>query len=112
MNYKYLVKISGVYSPFHGSIKGQIADMLRYDGGKLVEVTKDEPVEGLRTNHRYEAIVELSSYTPERWRSFGIRSSLISKEKGVVEGEFDTMEAVSKFINEDSEEAYGKRSNK
>jgi hypothetical protein len=45
-----------------------IADMLRYDGGRVVYL------DVVKENHSFTAIVKSERYTIGRWNSFGIRT--------------------------------------
>ena len=45
-----------------------IADMLRYDGGRVLHL------DVVKENHSFTAIVKSERYTIGRWNSFGIRT--------------------------------------
>lgn len=106
MAYKYTVEVTGDYAYMHTTPKATMAGMLRYNGGRLEEIISDEPMEDIKSRRKFRAIVVLGEYTPERWKSFGLKTRLISKEKGkgqLVEPEFPDIESVYDFIhNKDS----------
>ena len=72
--------VSGLYSPRHSSIDRELADMLRYDEGEVVEVLKDKDVllrrriasHSISGIHHFRVLVECKQYTPNRWDSFGL----------------------------------------
>ena len=52
-----------------------IKDMVRYDEGIVASLTHDEG------NREFEAIVIAKRYTPERWMSFGLITTLLEGTK-------------------------------
>jgi len=78
---EYRLEVSGLCSTdprFHFPPEEVIEDMLRYDNGRLEEVTSIESIEGSKARQRFTAIVVSKYYTPDRWRSFGIRTRVIN----------------------------------
>jgi len=79
------------------SALAQMADMLRYDAGDVIETTTT-PVEG-RPWDSFTAVVHLASYTPARWRSFGLPTRLLRSFPGdPPPARFNTQEEVSRFM--------------
>ena len=69
------VRVKGVAS-FRSTPAEYMRDMLRYDDGKI-EAIWDYPT-GKRWAHvTFTAIVHLNSYTPDRWRSFGLVTDVL-----------------------------------
>ena len=68
------IEVSGTYSPRHNTLKDVVADMLRYDEGEIVEVLEDEPHERLPSTNRFKILVDCVHYTPERWKSYMLRT--------------------------------------
>jgi len=51
-------------------------DMLRYDDGRI-EAIWDYPTGQRWESVQFTAIVHLNSYTPDRWRSFGLATDVL-----------------------------------
>ena len=92
-----ILKVSGVYSFRDATPEKTMADMLRYDDGEMVNF-EEHPIEGIRASKRFIAEVHTNHFTPERWRSFGLKAELIRKESGKASCSFPDQQSVSDFI--------------
>ena len=78
--------------------------MLRYDSGHIVKIISDEPINNMYA-HKFKALIESNNYTPDRYKSFGIKTELLSKERvkasEKVKADFEDTYSVSKFLREE-----------
>jgi len=94
-----ILKVTGYYGFRDPTPEATMADMLRYDDGEMIGY-RDLPGSAFRASKLFEAEVHTNSFTPERWRSFGLRATLVRKEPGKAQCSFPNMNSVSKFIQE------------
>ena len=77
-SFKYLIEVEGTYHIFTRDaasyddhvkvVEKCIADMLRYDNGAVRKIN-------LETDKKhFTCLVTCSSYTPDRWHSFGLKT--------------------------------------
>ncbi len=92
-----ILSVSGTYWTGDTSPEATIADMLRYDDGELISWTAQD-IEGLRTQKRFTAEVHTNHFTPDRWGSFGLKATLIRKEKGRANCNYPDMASVHQAI--------------
>ncbi len=94
-----ILSISGTYWKGDASPEASIADMLRYDDGELISWTAQD-IPDLKASKRFNAEVHTNSFTPERWKSFGLKATLIRKEKGQAKCAYPDAASVRQAINE------------
>lgn len=94
-----ILKVVGTYWTGDETPEPTIADMLRYDDGEMISYTTSD-ISGLRANRRFEAEVHSNDFTPDRWKSFGLKATLVRKEKGKASCSYPDMESVSRAIHE------------
>ncbi len=95
----YILKVTGMYWTGDKSPESTMADMLRYDDGALISWKRSD-IEGLRAHKHFEAEVRANDFTPERWRSFGLKAVLVRKEPGKATCSYPDMASVRKAIAE------------
>ena len=69
------IRIKGI-AAYQSTPAEYMRDMLRYDDGEI-EAIWDYPDNQLTYHLPFTAIVQLSGYTPERWRSFGLVTDVL-----------------------------------
>jgi len=69
------VRVKGV-AAFKSTPAEYMRDMLRHDDG-TIEAIWDYPTGKRFESIRFTAIVHLDSYTPDRWRSFGLVTDVL-----------------------------------
>ena len=70
------IRVKGRTFGLHGTPATTMKDMLRYDDGKIESIW-DYPTGEKFESIPFTAIVQLSEYTPERWRSFGLVTDVL-----------------------------------
>lgn len=93
----YTLRVTGQYYKPDGSPEATMADMLRYDDGELVD-WKPIPIAGLRVYEGFVAEVHTNRFTPDRWKSFGLKAEMRRKEPGKASCRFNSPEDVQRFI--------------
>ena len=93
----YILRVSGMYWTGDTSPESTIADMLRYDDGELINWISRE-IEGLRTRKHFVAEVHTNHFTPDRWKSFGLKAVLLRKEKGIAGCNYPDTASVTRAI--------------
>ena len=94
----YILKVTGTYSILDRTPEATMADMLRYDDGEMTDFSTS-PISGHRARASFEAEVHTNHFTPERWKSFDLRATLIRKEPGKAKCNFPDMASVYEFYN-------------
>ena len=69
------IRVKGT-AAFQSTPAEYMRDMLRYDDGKI-EAIWDYPTGRRFESIPFTAIVQLSEYTPQRWRSFGLVTDVL-----------------------------------
>mgnify|MGYP001350381485 CR=1 FL=1 len=69
-----LIMVTGHFSPrVNQTPEGVIKDMLRYDGGYIVGDFNVSEHPEIKSQNVFRVLVSCSSFTPERWKSFGLK---------------------------------------
>jgi hypothetical protein len=69
------IRVKGT-AAFQSTPAEYMRDMLRYDDGRI-EAIWDYPTGKRFENVKFTAIVQLTGYTPDRWRSFGLYPDIL-----------------------------------
>jgi hypothetical protein len=63
------LEVKGIYSQKFSSPEKTLKEMLRFDEGEIESVESE--------NETFTAIVLVRKYTPDRWKSFGLKTKRV-----------------------------------